>query len=287
MTMEPEKWRRWPMIKCDIGDLVCFRLEERGWHSEVMLGIVTAPENPQYALSYNFYRIRATHGSTYLVSGADIISNLTKSTWQKRTSCYLIFTRSKYVWTSFELSRRMDHLAWSNAKLGSCSLLVQDRRIRNPKWRICISAYCAKMGSPCLYRLMLEHIVSRGRITPNATCLWRSAFQATLSLCWWASVKTRKIQLKRSIHMCRPQPSTLSSQSMAEWHRENCLPVFHVQRSGIVKTGNIIQDQCFPEDKGIILKIVGDSFLVLELTTAKVDWYHRKYIKTCRVVPCE
>ena len=68
------------MNKCNIGDLVCFRVEERYSRSQIMLGVVLAPDNPQYSLSYNFYRIRATHGSTYLVSGADIISNLTKST---------------------------------------------------------------------------------------------------------------------------------------------------------------------------------------------------------------
>ena len=54
-----------------------------------------------------------------------------------------------------------------------------------------------------------------------------------------------------------------------------------------MKIGDIIQDSCFPEDKGIIVKIERDSFLVVELTTGKADWYHRKYVKTCRVIPCE
>jgi hypothetical protein len=68
------------MNKHNIGDLVCFRLEERGWRSEILLGIVLAPNNSEYSSSYNFYRVKATHGSTYLISGADIISNLTEST---------------------------------------------------------------------------------------------------------------------------------------------------------------------------------------------------------------
>ena len=69
--------------------------------------------------------------------------------------------------------------------------------------------------------------------------------------------------------------------------QSNCQFVFRSQRSGIVKIGDVIQDKCFPEDKGIILKIKGDRFLVVEFTMAKADWYHRKYINTCRVISCE
>jgi hypothetical protein len=45
-----------------------------------LLGIVLVPNNSEYSSSYNFYRVKAAHGSTYLISGADIISNLTEST---------------------------------------------------------------------------------------------------------------------------------------------------------------------------------------------------------------
>jgi ribosomal protein S17 len=54
-----------------------------------------------------------------------------------------------------------------------------------------------------------------------------------------------------------------------------------------VKIGDVIQDSCFPEDTGIIVSVKGDKFLVVELTTGKADWYHRKYVKTCRVISCE
>ena len=58
------------MIKTEAGDLICFKVEDGGWESEVLLGVVLP-----YGASY-FVKVRAMHGSTYIIRRGGIISNL-------------------------------------------------------------------------------------------------------------------------------------------------------------------------------------------------------------------
>lgn len=74
---------------------------------------------------------------------------------------------------------------------------------------------------------------------------------------------------------------------MAEWHRANCLSAFLAQRNGIVKIGDVIHDAEYPEDVGIIVKIKGDGYLIIELKTGRADWYDAEYVDSCYVVQCE
>tara|TARA_R110002012_G_scaffold60767_1_gene159180 strand:- start:33 stop:224 length:192 start_codon:yes stop_codon:yes gene_type:complete len=59
------------MIRLDVGDLICFKVEDGGWESEVLLGVVL----PQAGTPY-FVKVRAMHGSTYIIRRGKIISNL-------------------------------------------------------------------------------------------------------------------------------------------------------------------------------------------------------------------
>ena len=54
-----------------------------------------------------------------------------------------------------------------------------------------------------------------------------------------------------------------------------------------MEIGDIIQDYEYPEDKGIIVKLRGDGYLVIELKTGRAEWYDAEYINSCYVVPCE
>ena len=54
-----------------------------------------------------------------------------------------------------------------------------------------------------------------------------------------------------------------------------------------MKIGDIIQDYEYPEDKGIIVKLRGDGYLVIELKTGRAEWYDAEYINSCHVVACE
>ena len=54
-----------------------------------------------------------------------------------------------------------------------------------------------------------------------------------------------------------------------------------------MKIGDIIQDYEYPEAKGIIVKLRGDGYLVIELKTGRAEWYDAEYINSCYVVPCE
>jgi len=58
------------MIRINTGDLICFKVEDGGWESEVLLGVVL-PQETSY-----FVKVRAMHGSTYIIRRGKIISNL-------------------------------------------------------------------------------------------------------------------------------------------------------------------------------------------------------------------
>tara|TARA_R110000824_G_scaffold46748_7_gene133982 strand:- start:4349 stop:4558 length:210 start_codon:yes stop_codon:yes gene_type:complete len=69
------------MIRLDVGDLICFKVEDGGWESEVLLGVVVPPSySEDYDPKQYFIRVRAMHGSTYIISRSKIISNLSKTT---------------------------------------------------------------------------------------------------------------------------------------------------------------------------------------------------------------
>jgi len=67
----------------------------------------------------------------------------------------------------------------------------------------------------------------------------------------------------------------------------NYLSASLAQRSGIVKIGDVIHDAEYPEDIGIIVKIKGDGYLIIELNTGRADWYDAEYVDSCYVVQCE
>ena len=54
-----------------------------------------------------------------------------------------------------------------------------------------------------------------------------------------------------------------------------------------MKIGDVIHDAEYPEDVGIVVKIKGDGYLIIELKTGKADWYDAEYVDSCYVFQCE